>query len=80
MPRSAPFRPLCGQKKVAHLSPVRGSADLFLPAGEINPFRRQKGEGARGGGRDGEKEVEGRERESERRLALDQSEWPALGR
>ena len=53
MPRSAPFRPLCGQKKVAHLSPVRDSADLFLPAGEINPFRRQKGEGARGGGRDG---------------------------
>lgn len=50
MPRSAPFRPLCGQKKVAHLSPVRDSADLFLPAGEINPFGRQKGEGARGKG------------------------------
>lgn len=80
MPRSAPFRPLCGQKKVAHLSPVRDSADLFLPAGEINPFRRQKGEGTRGGGRDGEKELERRERESEHRLALDQSEWPALGR
>lgn len=48
MPRSAPFRPLCGQKKVAHLSPVRDSADLFLPAGEINPFRRQNGKGALG--------------------------------
>lgn len=43
MPRRASFRPLCGPKKVAHLSPVRDSADQFLPAGEINPFRRRKG-------------------------------------
>lgn len=63
MPRSAPFRPLCGQKKVAHLSPVRDSVDLFLPAGEINPFRRQNGEGAQGmEGR--EKGFEGRKREN----------------
>lgn len=51
MLRGAPFRPLCGQKKVAHLSPVRGSADLFLPAGEINPFGGQKGEEPPGKGR-----------------------------
>lgn len=35
---------------MAHLSPVRDSADLFLPAGEINPFRRQKGQGIEGEG------------------------------
>ena len=40
--------------------------------------RREKGRAV--GGETGGKELERRERESEHRLALDQSEWPALGR
>jgi hypothetical protein len=62
MPRSAPFRPLCGQKKVAHLSPVRDSADLFLPAGEINPLWQQKTEDMWGGGGLREASWKGKER------------------